>query len=146
MGLTSPTPNAPEWLKRWPEAFSIVTGFFPEKQPKGGVPACRPLLVTQVLRSKLDQSIALRVAYGTSKTRFPERMNQDLIIQNISDLDACGLMTPTRFVINPRDQIIRPWTQEYFKPWGGCPSPRRGKLTEELQKDYAWLIAQHLTG
>ncbi len=127
MASTTPTPSAPEWVSRWPEAFAIVTGFFPEKRPKDGSLACRPLLVTQVLRRKDDGSVHLRVAYGTSKVKFPERANDDLIVQNLSDLDACGLMTPTRFVIAPDYQIIRPWSEEFFRPWGGSPSPRRGK-------------------
>lgn len=144
MASTSPTPSAPDWVARWPEAFAIVTGFIKERKPKGGVSACRPLLVTQVLRSRVDGSIALRVAHGTSKTKFPERANIDLIIQNISDLDECGLMTPTRFVVDPQDQFILKWNADNFRPWGGCSTPRRGRLPESLQREYAWLMMQYL--
>lgn len=144
MASITPTQQEPEWVKRRPEAFSIVTGFFPETKPKDGKASCRPLLITQVLRHKETGQIAMRVAYGTSKIRFPEAANRDLIVQNISDLDACGLMTPTRFVVNPKNQIVRPWTQDFFRPWGAALSPRRGKLTQDLQHEYAWLMAQYL--
>jgi hypothetical protein len=141
MGSTTPTTPTPEWVKRWPEAYAIVTGYIPEKQPKGVHPKCRPLLVTQVLRSKQTGIIHLRVAYGTSQIRFPERATSDLIIQNISDMDACGLQTPTRFVINPSEQYIMPWDEYHFAPWGATGTPRRGRLTDELQREYAWLMA-----
>jgi hypothetical protein len=136
--------SVPEWVGRWPEAFSIVTGFFPETRPKDGKLKCRPLLVTQVLRRKSDNQIHLRVAYGTSKLRFPDRAGRDLIVQNISDMNECGLMTPTRFVVAPNDQIIRPWTAEHFQPWGASGTPRRGRLPDSLIHEYAWLMVQHL--
>lgn len=144
MANPTPTTSAPDWVARWPEAYAIVTGFYPESKPKGGAPQCRPLLVTQVLRGRTTGKIALRIAYGTSITRFPERAGIDLIIQNISDLDACGLQSPTRFVIAPKDQIVRQWTPEFFRPWGGCSTPRRGKLPPDLQHEYAWLMARYL--
>jgi hypothetical protein len=137
-------PNPPDWLRRWPEAFAIVTGFFPETKPREGGAMCRPLLVTQVKRRKSDGSIFLRIAYGTSQVRFPEKANTDLIVQNVSDLDECGLMTPTRFVIEPAQQVIRSWDEEHFKPWGGSSTPRRGRLPDHLQHEYAFLMAQHL--
>jgi hypothetical protein len=143
MASTSRT-KTPDWVSRPPQAFSIVTGFFPETKPKGDAPACRPLLVTQVLRSRRTGEVALRVAYGTSRTKFPQRANIDLIVQNLSDLDECGLQTATRFVVAPDTQIIRPWTPEFFCPWGGSPSPRRGHLPVDLQREYAWLMANHL--
>ena len=146
MASTTPTPDAPDWVRRWPDVYSIVTGYIPEKKPEGGKPKCRPLLVTQVLRKKGDGRIYLRVAYGTSKIKLLERAGSDLIVQNIDDLDACGLMTPTRFVINPADQFIRPWDADHFAPWGGSGTPRRGKLTDEMQREYAWLMSQYLTG
>lgn len=144
MGSYFPMTNAPDWVGRWPSAYSIVTGYFPETKPREGGPVCRPLLVTQILRNKSTGAIALRIAYGTSKIRFPEKANADLIIQNLSDLDDCGLKSPTRFVINPNQQIIRPWTTEFFAPWGGSGTPRRGQLPTHLQKEYAWLMTQYL--
>lgn len=144
MASTSPTQSEPDWVKRWPEAFAIVTDFFPETKPKDGSPACRPLLIMQVLRSRTTGGIFLRVAYGTSKVRFPERAGVDLIVQNLSDLEACGLLTPTRFVVDPADQIVRPWSSEHFAPWGGSGAPRRGRLPEPLIREYAWLMAAHL--
>lgn len=143
MASNSPTKNVPDWVGRWPEAFAVVTGFFPEARPKGGKPDCRPLLVTQVLRAKSSGAIHLRIAYGTSKIKLQKYANRDLIIQNLSDLDACGLMTPTRFVIEPRSQLVREWTPENFAPWGGCNSPRRGRLPDHLKHEYAWLMAQY---
>ena len=143
MASTTPT-GAPDWVRRWPEAYAIVTGYIPEKKPKGGQPKCRPLLVTQVLRSKKTSGIFLRVAYGTSQMRFPDRAGSDLIVQNISDMDACGLQTPTRFVLDPDEQFIMPWDAHHFAPWGGSGTPRRGKLTEQLQKEYAWLMSMYL--
>lgn len=134
----------PEWVKVPPQAYSIVTGFYPETKPKDGSPDCRPLLVTQVLQSKKTGETAVRVCYGTTKLKFPQRANIDLIVQNSSDLDACGLLRPTRFVVDPSQQVILRWGDTYFKPWTGCAHPRLGMLPLDLQKDYAWLMAQHL--
>lgn len=142
-GLVSPMPSVPEWLSRPPQAYSIVTGFFPETKPKGGTPDCRPLLVTQVLQGSKGR-IALRVCYGTTKVLFPQKANEDLIIQNSSDLDQCGLLRATRFVVDPRQQVPLIWATDNFMPWGNGPHPRRGSLPEHLQKEYAWLMAQHL--
>lgn len=136
-------PNQPDWLSRPPQAYSIVTGFFPETRPKSGKPDCRPLLVTQVLQGSKG-GIALRVCYGTTKTYFPQKANVDLIIQNSSDLDECGLLRSTRFVVDPRQQARLIWSEDNFRPWTGCSHPRRGQLPSHLQKEYAWLMAQHL--
>lgn len=133
----------PEWVKVPPQAYSIVTGFYPETKPKDGSPDCRPLLVTQVLQSK-SGATAVRVCYGTTKLKFPQRAHVDLIVQNSSDLDACGLLRPTRFVVDPSQQVVLRWAEGGFKPWTGCIHPRRGLLPLELQKDYAWLMSQHL--
>jgi len=59
-------------------------------------------------------------------------------------MDACGLQTPTRFVLDPDEQFIMPWDEHHFAPWGGSGTPRRGKLTEQLQKEYAWLMSMYL--
>jgi hypothetical protein len=127
-----------------PQVYDIVTGFFPEKKPKGGTPDRRPLLVTQVLRSRKTGAIAVRVAYGTSQLRFPDRLGRDLIVQNMSDMDECGLQRPTRFVVTPDQQQLLIWDESNFAPWGAAPSPRRGRLTLDLQKEYAWLMSGHL--
>lgn len=134
----------PEWVKVPPQAYSIVTGFYPETKPKDGSLDCRPLLVTQVLQSSKTGETAVRVCYGTTKLKFPQRANLDLIVQNSSDLDACGLLRPTRFVVDPSQQVILHWGDTHFMPWTGCLHPRRGMLPLDLQKDYAWLMAQHL--
>lgn len=134
----------PEWVKVPPQAYSIVTGFFPEIKPKDGSPDCRPLLVTQVLQSRTTGATAVRVCYGTTKLRFPQRANIDLIVQNSSDLDACGLLRPTRFIIDPSQQVILRWGETHFQPWTGYGHPRRGMLPLDLQKEYAWLMAQYL--
>lgn len=120
--------DAPDWLARPPRAYDIVTGYFPETRSKGGSPDCRPLLVTQLLQSKATGAVSARVAYGTTKTRFPQLADADLIVQNSSDLDACGLLRPTRFVLDPAQQLILPWSTENSEPWTGCRHPRRGTL------------------
>ena len=97
--------KSPDWVKVPPQAYSVVTGFFPETNPKDGSPDCRPLLVTQVLQSQTGAT-AVRVCYGTTKLRFPQKANVDLIVQNSSDLDECGLLRPTRFVLDPEQQVI----------------------------------------
>ncbi|MBM1814540.1 hypothetical protein JQX09_18205 [Sulfitobacter pseudonitzschiae] len=135
--------NSPEWVKVPPQAYSIVTGYFPETKPKDGSPDCRPLLVTQVLQSR-SGATAVRVCYGTTKLKFPQKANIDLIVQNSSDLDGCGLLRPTRFVIDPSQQTVLLWGDKYFEPWSGSKHPRRGMLPLDLQKEFAWLMAQHL--
>jgi hypothetical protein len=102
------------------------------------------LLVTQVLRGRQTGRIAVRVAYGTSVLRFPEKQSSDLIIQNISDMDECGLQRPTRFVLAPDQQELLIWDATNFAPWGGSGSPRRGRLPLDLQKDYVWIMATYL--
>ncbi|WP_339112804.1 hypothetical protein [Thioclava sp. GXIMD2076] len=134
----------PNWAQQPPTAYSIVTGFFPEAKPEGGTAKCRPLLVMQVLQGKSSGKIALRVCYGTTKVKFPQRANIDLIIQNSSDLDACGLLRATRFVIDPKQQTLLEWNADNFCLWSGTQSPRRGQLPEHLQKEVAWLMMQHL--
>jgi hypothetical protein len=137
--------KSPDWVKVPPQAYSVVTGFFPETNPKDGSPDCRPLLVTQVLQSQTGAT-AVRVCYGTTKLRFPQKANVDLIVQNSSDLDEGGLLRPTRFVLDPEQQVILRWNEVNFRPWSNCGHPRRGSLPLDLQKEYAWLMAQHLEG
>lgn len=138
--------STPNWVHRPPQAYDIVTGFFPETSPEGGTPKCRPLLVTQTYRVKGGSNrIVLRVAYGTSLKKAPhEYDDRDLVIYNSSELNQCGLLTPTRFVCDPSQQTLLEWNQENFCTWSGETHPRRGALSNDMQREYAWVMTKYL--
>lgn len=132
--------STPNWLSSPPSAFDVVTGYFPETKPKEGGPKLRPLLVTKVLRNRHTGHFACEVAYGTSNLKVGQKLLDDIIIQNIGDLDAIGLLQATRFVLSPKQRIILPWSTEHFCCWTGYRTPRLGSLTTEYQKDYAFAM------
>lgn len=117
------------WEKHPPAMYSIVTGFFPEASPKQTwATNPRPLLVCGTAKHDATGTYFCRVAYGTTK-QLDRAHEDDLLIGNLSMLNAMGLKKPTRFVINSGKQmVILPWTEEFFRPWHGCNSPYIGSL------------------
>lgn len=136
--------SEPEWLLNPPSMFDIVTGYFPETKPKGGVIKLRPMLVTRVLRHRSTGDWACEVAYGTSVLKTWLRMNDDIIIQNSSDLDSMGLAQATRFVLDPAMRATLPWSEAHFGCWSNHKCPKLGTLTVEYQKDYAFAMMRFL--
>lgn len=132
--------STPSWLTRPPSAFDIVTGYFPETSPGAKGPKLRPLLVTRVLRHRTTGDIACEVAYGTSNLKIATRQLDDIIVQNISDLDAMGLPQATRFVLSLKARVVLPWSDAHFGCWTGCRTPRIGTLLTDYQKDYAFAM------
>lgn len=134
--------STPNWLDQPPAALDIVTGFYPETNPKGDKPALRPCLVLAVLRNKSNGAFACRIAYGTKNLKVFLRQDKDLIIQNFSDLNEVGLPAATRFCLDQELIIDLPWTQENFGCWKGKSHPRIGALTLDYHKELAWLMSR----
>lgn len=132
--------STPSWLASPPSTFDVVTGYFPETKPNEGGPKLRPLLVTKVLRNRKSGDFACEVAYGTSNLKVGQKLLDDVIIQNMGDLNAIGLLQATRFVLNPMQRVILPWTTQHFGCWSGYTSPRLGTLTTDYQKDFAFAM------
>lgn len=131
------------WENHAPSIYSIVTGFFPETSPKETwATDPRPLLVCGTSKDPETEMIFCRIAYGTTQ-KLGKAHEDDLVIGNLSMLNALNLKRPTRFVINSGKQmVILPWTEEFFRPWTGYHTPTLSKLSEPLQRYVGHTIAQ----
>lgn len=134
----------PAWTQRPPQAFDIVTGFYPEVSPTGGKPKCRPLLVTDVLRKRATGEILCSVAYGTSSVRSAQFVGRHLIVGNTLDLDDCGLLHATRFNVDRSARVNQLWDPANFCTWSGKSTPVIGRLSEDLQKEFAYLMMKQM--
>lgn len=143
--MASGKSSEPKWTTSPPSLFDIVTGFYPESNPKGSGPALRPCLVTRVLRSRQSGKIACEIAYGTKNLKTWVRGNDDIIIQNSLHLDEIGLPFATRFNLDDNMRIILYWEPPHFDCWSGYSSPKIGHLTEEYQKEYAWIMMRRMS-
>ena len=127
------------WTTTPPDAFDIVTAYFPEREPSpDGSIKLRPTLVLNVLKGKTSGRMACRVAYGTKILKLRTRGHLDLTIQNSADLDFFGLPYATRFDLD--NVAVLPWTEDFFGCWSGYSSPRLSALTETYVKELAWLM------
>lgn len=124
----------PNWTSAPPRLYSIVTGFFPEAQPKPNwADNPRPLLVTGVYRNKTTGELWVRTAYGTGEVG--KVRGTCLNIGNLSHLNRLNLPKPTAFVLTPGDQhAIMPWSEEHFAPWRQFATPVISKLPLEMQE------------
>ena len=124
----------PNWERTAPAIYSIVTGFFPEAQPKDTwATNPRPLLVCGTAKDPANGTIFCRVAYCT--TNLDRAHPDDLIIGNLAILDQLNLKYPTRFVIySGRQMVIMPWTDEFFRPWKNQRTPVLSRLPEDMQR------------
>lgn len=129
----------PDWERVAPAIYSVVTGFFPETQPKETwATNPRPLLVCGSARDPTSGLNFCRIAYGTKNLAggHPD----DLSIGNLGLLNQLRLKYATRFVISSGSQmVILPWTTEFFRPWSGCRTPVLSRLPDEMQR-YAGAI------
>lgn len=132
---------APKWVAQRPSAFDIVAGYFPETKPKGEL-RLRPCLILDVLQGKESEKIACRIAYGTKNLRLFQRRHLDLIIQNAADLEELRLPVATRFVLDPDQIEIMPWTERFFGCWSGYEHPKISALSEKYAKEYAYIMMQ----
>ncbi len=83
-----------------------------------------------------------RVAYGTTMY-LEKRKPDDLVVGNMSMLDALGLKYPTRFVTHSgRHMAIMPWTSEFFRPWSGKSSPVLSYLPDDMQKFVGRILSE----
>lgn len=124
----------PDWTSKPPRIYDIVTGFFPEAQPKDSwADNPRPLLVTGVFRNKSTLELWVRVAYGTGEVGNVRGVC--LNIGNLSHLDNLRLAKPTAFVLTPGSQhAILPWTKEFFCPWRHFSTPVISSLPPEMRE------------
>lgn len=112
-----------------PQPLDIVWCNFPEREnPKRPGPKSRPALVRRWIES--DQGlIYVEVAYGTTREN-PLSAPYDLHIQNSGEIDKCGLLRHTCFILDRMAML--PWAPEYFcvrKDDGAGPIV--GRLTED---------------
>lgn len=136
--------SEPNWTLSPPSLFDIVTGFYPETNPRAGTPALRPCLVTHVYQNTETGAYACEIVYGTKNLKTLTRSGKDLIIQNYSDMCEVGLPVATRFDLDANKRVILEWAEKNFKPWPNHRSPKIGSLTEDYQKDYAWLMMRRM--
>lgn len=122
--------------------MDIVTGIYPESNPRGGVPSVRPCLVMNVYQNKKTNEIALNIAYGTKNLKLLTREGKDLIVQNVSDLNAMGLPAATRFNIQDSYRVNLLWGPSNFACWPNRSHPRLGSLLTDYQKELMWLVAR----
>lgn len=135
--------SPPDWVRRPPYTFDIVTGFFPETSPKETwATNPRPLLICGRAQDPESGMIFCRIAYGTTK-QIEKAHDSDLVIGNMSLLDSLGLKHTTRFVINSGSQmVIMPWTDEFFRPWSGKDSPVLSSLPIEMQRHVGAILSE----
>lgn len=130
-----------EWERTAPALYSVVTGFFPEANPKETwATNPRPLLVCGTAKDVENNLYFCRIAYGTGRLKPADP--DDLVIGNLSMLDAIKLKKPTRFVIGSgASMVILPWTEEFFRPWSGLRTPVLSRLPEEMQRHVGHTLA-----
>ena len=132
------------WTLSPPNLFDIVTGYYPESKPRAGTPALRPCLVTHVYQDTETGAYACEIVFGTKNLKIMKRKDKDLIIQNLSDMREVGLYVATRFDLDNSKRVVLEWSEQNFKPWTGYRTPRTGRLTEDYQKEYAWLMMRRM--
>jgi hypothetical protein len=123
------------WDANPPQLYDIITGFFPEANPKQTwADNPRPLLCCGVARDPETRVWFVRVAFGTTQN-LSKAHPSDLVIGNLTMLNGLCLVKPTRFVINSGDRmVILPWTEEFFRPWAARRTPILSKLPLDMQR------------
>lgn len=130
------------WETNPPSAFDIVTGYFPEANPRPEGAVNRPLLILRTATDKQTGDIACKVAYGTKNLKTLTRGAEDFIVSNISLMNQLGLKYPTRFVLHPEsNRMWMPWKRPHFEPWSGYDSPVIGSMDEDSAKEIVWRLA-----
>lgn len=112
------------WSLIPPKELYIVTGFYPEKNPKEGGPAHRPLLVLDThLNIGSGAKFVCLVTYGTKNINSSYGGRNDIIINNLSYMNKIGLKYPTRFMMSEVFHTYMPWISPYFEPWINYETP-----------------------
>lgn len=130
------------WENNPPALFSVVTGFFPETSPRETwATNPRPLLVCGVAQDPVDKTYYCRVAYGTTQ-KLDRAHEDDVVIANLSMLNALGLKNPTRFVVFTGSQmVILPWTSEFFRPWTSYKSPVLSVMPKDVREHLGFVLS-----
>jgi hypothetical protein len=112
------------WTLIPPKPLYIVTGYYPEANPKEETPPCRPLLVLAVQENTgSGAKFVCTITYGTKNIRTQYATPNDVIIQNVSEMNKLGLKTPTRFIISDEFIVEMEWREPFFEPWSGKSTP-----------------------
>ena len=129
-----------EWERVPPRIYNIVTGFFLEASPKDSwATNPRPLLVCGTGRNPETGMYLCRIAYGTSN--LSRQHPDDLVVGNLSMLNALCLKKPTRFVINSGSEMnIMPWEPRFFRPWSNYSSPVLSRLPDDMQQHVGFVL------
>jgi len=132
-----------DWTRFPPQIYSIVTGFFPETNPKETWAVNpRPLLVCGRAQDPESGAIYCRIAYGTTQ-HLEKSKDTDLVIGNLGMLNQLNLKYPTRFVIHSGNHMsIMPWCERHFQPWSGFQSPVLSVLPDEMQRYVGYVLAE----
>src|SRR5690606_12194049 len=114
-----------------PNPLDIAWCWFPVREaPESPGPKHRPTLVRAIKMSPDQTKAAIQVTFGTSNAKHGERPF-DLLIENSTGLDHCGLPYVTRFDMDKT--IWLPWAVEYFTPREGYSHPVPGSLNDLLK-------------
>jgi hypothetical protein len=142
--MSDPASKLPAWVDRPPNAYDIVTAYFPESKPRPGDQSLRPCLVTRVLKADdAPGEYACEVVFGTKHLKIMQRQFLDVIVQNHEHMTDFGLAMATRFDLDSHATL--PWTPQFFGCWRGKRSPVIGSLTSDYVKDYAFKMLRRLS-
>jgi hypothetical protein len=81
---------------------------------------------------------AIHVAYGTKQLDKEKREAIDLIVENETEIGACGIAIPTRFDLETTAALV--WEPPEFDCWHGRYSPVLGTLPRDRQIDCAYKL------
>lgn len=97
-----------------------------EEGPDKPGPEPHPGIIRQAFADQ-DNNPWVEVVYGTSKD--PNRAGyENFTVSKVSEMDACNLKYATRFCFKKVMQL--PWSEEYFQPIPGQPTPIIGRLSD----------------
>lgn len=127
-------------LDTHPMPLDIVWCRFPEDEfPRKPAPKSRPVLVRTVEYNVRRTQAWIHVSYGTTKRTPPKNFPHDLHIYKSTEVDNCGLLRATSFVLD-RTAVL-PWSPLFFvtRPDDGA-GPIVGKLSPNRQERLAQLV------
>ncbi|GHF18151.1 hypothetical protein GCM10017044_10830 [Kordiimonas sediminis] len=96
-----------------------------EEYPSVPASKCRPALVRQTAVSEEGGKPEIEIVYGTSKL-LKDQYPFDLFVEHVRDMNEAGLWQATRFVLGKKAWL--PWSEDFFVPGVGCPTPVIGRL------------------
>lgn len=118
-------------LSTAPAPYDTVWCRFPYVEaPKQPGPKPHPALVKQAFADQEGQPW-VSVVYGTSVNPY-KGGHENFTVASLTDMDMCGLKCATRFCLNR--VLTIPYSQEFFGPAPGRPTPILGHLSQYQQR------------